>query len=251
MVSQSPLPLKAKVSADHPFFDIIEEAYRVFDYPKPNSIEVCRHCCMDAEIEADFFHPPIRQLPLEYVRDWFSAAYDPARGVAKATWAYLLPRLLEILATGEDVADVGFEVSLSRFDTGNPENWLAQEWAVLDRFQRRFLHYRIEAGDEFLDDAICMFKLAGWRLDDLMEQVESAPRETLAFRFWNDWYAGRASGQGSIWVTTFWNGPDKARIGDFYRSDGLYRRMETLALDDNVDPELAAKASAVANLMRP
>lgn len=251
MVSPSPLPLKATVSAGHPFFDIIEEAYRVFDYPKPSSTEVCQHCCMDAKIEAAFFDPPIRQLPLEYVRDWYFAAYNPETGVAKATWAYLLPRLLEILATDEDLADVGLEVSLERFETGNSKNWSIKEWAVLDRFQRMFLQHRIENTKGFLDDVLCMFKLGGWVLDDLMDQVEAAPSEKLAVRLWNDWYSGRAPRRESIWVTAFWDSADSTKILDFYMSDGLYEKMEALALDDDTDPELAAKASAVATMMRP
>lgn len=251
MVSRSSHAVKAKVSVGHPFFDIIEEAYGVFCYPKPPSIEVCRHCCMNAEIEADFFNPSIRQLPLEYVQDWYSAAYDPEKGVAKATWAYLLPRLLEILAFGEDVANVGIEVSLSRFDTGNPENWSKEEWAVLDRFQKMLLQNRIEDTTDFLDDVICMFRLAGWPLDDLTAQVETGSSEKLALRLWNDWCSGVVPGRESIWVTAFWNSPDQSRILAFYTSDGLYEKMASLALDDDTEPELAAKASTVASIMRP
>ena len=250
MVNQPPSPLKAKVSPGHPFFDLIEEAYRVFDYPRPVSTEVC-HCCMDEEIEVDFFNPPIRQLPLEYVRDWYFAAYDPQTGMAKATWAYLLPRLLEILATDEDLAGIGLEVSLRRFDTGNPKNWSTKEWAVLDRFQRMFLQHRIEHTKDFLDDAVCMFRLGGWPLDDLTNQLKAAPSATLAARLWNDWCAGCAPGRENIWVTAFWEGADSTEILDFYTSDALYEKMEALALDDNTDPELAAKASAVASMMRP
>jgi hypothetical protein len=212
MVRSLPLPLKAKVAAGHPFFDLIEEAYRVFDYPKPSSTEVCQHCCMDSKIEAAFFNPPIRQLPLEYVRDWYGAAYDPKTGIAKTTWAYLLPRLLEILATDEDLGGAGLEVSLSRFDTGNSKNWSIKEWAVLDRFQRMFLHHRIGNTKEFLDDVVCMFKLGGWALDDLTDQVEAAPSEKLAARLWNDWYAGCAPGRENIWVTAFWDSADGAEM---------------------------------------
>jgi len=250
MVRRSLHAVPGKVAEGHPFFDIIEEAYAVFDYPKPTSTEVC-HCCMYAEIEADFFNPPIRQLPLAYVRDWYSAAYDPEKGVAKATWGYLLPRLLEILASGEDVSDVAFEISLRRFDTGNPENWSKAEWAVLDRFQRMLLHHRIEDSTEYLDDVICMFRLAGWPLDDLTAQVETASGEALALRLWNDWCSWPLPGRESIWVTAFWNSPDNSKILAFYTSDRLYEKIEALALDDNTDPELASKASAVASIMRP
>ena len=251
MVSKPMQPLQAKVSAGHPFFEVIEEAYRVFNYPKPASTEVCQHCCMDPEIEADFFNPPIRQLPLEYVRDWYEGAYDPTTGVAKATWAYLLPRLLEILAAGEEVASVGLEVSLKRFDTGNPENWSAAEWMVLDRFQRMFLQHQIDITKHHLDDVICMFRLGGWSLDDITAQVEAAASETLAARLWHDWCAGYLPDRDSIWVTTFWEDEDSKKILDFYVSDRLYEKMEALALDDDVKPDLAVKASIVASMMRP
>lgn len=249
MVSPPPLPPTATISAGHPFFDLIEEAYQVFDYPQPRSTEVCQNCCMDARIEADFFNPPIRQLPLEYVRDWHSAAYDPATGVAKSTWAYLLPRLLEILAAGEDVAGVGLEVSLSRFDTGNRENWSKEEWMVLDRFQRMFLQDRMNCGKDFLDGTICMFSLAGWPLDNLIAQVEASSSERLALRLWNDWFAGRISERAGIWITAFWKDADKGKILEFYTSDGLHEKMETLALAADTDPAVAAKASAVASLI--
>jgi hypothetical protein len=251
MAKSSPPPVKAKVSAGHPFFEIIEEAYRVFDYPKPCSTEVCRNCCMDARIEADFFNPPIRQLPLEYIQDWYEAAYDPQAGVAKPTWAYLLPRILEILATGEDVARYALEVGLGRFETGNPCNWSAKEWAVLDRFQRIFLQHSIENGSNDLDGILCMFKRGGWPLDVLMAQLEAAPNETLAVRLWRDWCSWQAPGMEVIWLTPFWEGADEARMLEFYKSDAMYEKMEALALDDSGDPDIAAKASAVASLIRP
>ena len=251
MVNSSPLPLTAKVSAGHPFFDLIEEAYRVFDYPTPSSTGVCQYCCMNSKIEADFFNPPIRQLPLEYIQDWYWAAYEE-KGVPKATWAYLLPRLLEILAAGEDLSTNALEVGLSRFDTGNSKNWSTKEWAVLDRFQRMFLQHSIENGVDHLDDVICMFKLGGWPLDELLDQIEAIPSEKLAICLWKDWCAWRAEGQEDVWMTAFWEDEaDRAKMHDFYLSDRLYDKINALAVDVDTDPELAIKALAVAIVMRP
>jgi hypothetical protein len=239
--------LKAKISPGHPFFEIIEDAYRVFEYPKPKSIEVCERCCMDANIDADFFNPPVRELPLEYVQDWFFASCDP-NGIAKETWAYLLPRILEILASGKEVSNVGVEVSLNRFDTGNPENWSNEEWDVLDRFQRKFLDRAIDQDQDFLDDFVCMFRLAGWSLDELLNQVAAASDARLARRFWNDWCRW-APGRESIWITAFWKGPDNATVFDFYSSRMLHDRMTALALADSTEADLAAKAFAVASVI--
>jgi len=241
-------PLLGKVHPGEPFFELIDEAYRVFAYPKPKSIEVCERCCMDAEIEADFFNPPIRELPLSYVRDWFSAAYQPP-GIAKKTWAYLLPRILEILASGQELSNVGIEVSLSRFQTGNPENWSAREWDIIDRFQREFLRRSVHPFEDYLDDVICMFGLAGWTVDDLMKQVSSASDEDLARRFWNDWCRGVVPGRERVWITAFWEGEGRSTAFNFYTSPELHGRMQKLALAKSTEPELAEKAFAVASVI--
>jgi hypothetical protein len=238
----------SKLAPDDPFFGLIERAYEVFAYLKPTSTEVCVRCCMNREIEDDFFNPPIRELPLSYVQDWYSAAYEPP-GIAKATWAYLLPRILEILAAGEDVSAVGIEVSLSRFDTGNARNWSKEEWEILDRFQRDFLRRQAEQGRDNLDDVVCMFRLAGWPLTDLLEQVASMPTPLLAQRFWHDWCAGCVPGREGVWITAFWEGSDPSTAFDFYTSPSLYDRMVSLGAAKDIDEELAAKASAVARVI--
>lgn len=248
MVRKQQKPLKAKVPRNHPFFDIIEEAYSVFAYSKPKSIEVCEGCCMDADIEADFFNPPIEELPLHYIQDWYLAAYD-SKGIAKPTWGFLLPRILEILAVDEDVSTVALEVSLNRFETGNPENWSPDEWRVLDEFQRVFLAREIERESEFLDDSVCMFSLAGWPLEDLLDQVASTSDAKLAQRFWNDWCDVRVPGREAVWITEFWDDPDKTKAIDFYTSKTLYDRMENLAFAADTMPELSAKALAVASVI--
>lgn len=243
-------PLKAKITADHSFFDIITEAYRVFAHYKPVDIGVCEGCCMYREIEADFFNPNIKELPLHYIRDWYFAAYDPETGVPKSTWGYLLPRVLEILALGEEVSSNGIEVSLNRFQTGDSKNWTAGEWQVLDNFQRLFIKREIEGDTEnYLDDAVCMFGLGGWSLDELFEQVLSYDAEVLAQKFWKDWCEGVRPGRESIWITAFWEDAGEAAALNFYTSEALRNKMETLAFADGVDPEIAAKALAVTEVI--
>ncbi|MEO6218588.1 MAG: hypothetical protein ABIO86_21355 [Sphingomonas sp.] len=248
MTWKSSAPLAAKVSLEDPFFAIIEQAYLVFAYPKPKRIGVCEGCCMDAAIEATFFDPPIGELPLTYIQDWYFAAYEP-EGVPKETWAYLLPRILEVLAAGEDTSQVGIEVSLKRFDTGNIGNWSKKEWEILDDFRRMYLDRTIEQNKESLDDAICMFSLAGWPLQSLLDHVASTSDEKLAQCLWRDWCSRRVPGHGGVWITAFWESPDNSTVFDFYTSRNLYDRMEALALAEGPDPELAARASAVADVI--
>lgn len=238
-------PVKARIARDHPFFDIIEDAYRVFGYAKPTSIGVCENCCMYAEIEADFFTPSIRDLPLHYLQDWYFAAYDPS-GVPKRTWGYLLPRVLEVLAADEELALVALEVSLNRFQTGNRDNWSAAEWEVLDRFQRDYLQREMRRETELLDDTLCMFGLAGWPLGDLLDQVAAFPDDVLARRLWHDWCLGRPA----IEITAFWDKGGNTEAFNFYTSRVLYDRMEALALSPATDPALAEKALSVASVIQ-
>lgn len=238
---------QAKLPPNHPFFAIIKDAYRLFAVPRPTSTDVCE-CCTDPEKQRDLFRLPIAELPVDYVSDWYSGAYDPG-GVSKQTWAYLLPRILEILAAGEEVSAIGLEVSLSRFGTGIPDNWSPGQWKVLDRFQRAYLKRAIEDGTEPADDVLCMFRLGGWPLEELLAQVAAMPTETLARRFWNDWRKDHVPGREGVWITAFWEGTDNSTVFDFYTSDALLDRMLTLALAEDSSEELSAKAMAVASIM--
>ena len=239
-------PPAVAIAEDHPFYPIIADAYRLFPTGKPASTGVCEHCCMDPAIEADFFNPPIETLPPAYVRDWYSGAYEKW-GVPKHTWTYLLPRVLELLALEEVVDNVGLEVALHRFETGNPDHWTAAQWDVLERFRHAYLDRALTDFTQcpYIDDAICMFALSGWNVEDLIEQVAATDDATLAARLFHDWCPFGLHA-GSIWLTAFWEGEGRERIYRFYTSDALYERMERLALSDDCDPALADQASSVA-----
>lgn len=229
-------PLQAKISPDSTFFETIEEAYRVFKYPKPTSIGLCENCCMEPEIEADFFNPQIDELPLHYLSDWFFAASDIP--LDKNIWAYLLPRVLEVLAFGEEPALVGIEVSLSRFPTGDKENWSKDEWRVIDQFQRLFLRESMRSKQAMLDDILCMFGNAHWSIADLLEQVWSLPDEFLIPKLNHDWCLGNPC----VWVTTFWDKPNIGQTFGFYTSDKMYDRLEHAAFSDQTPAKLAKQA---------
>ncbi|MDU8943849.1 hypothetical protein [Ovoidimarina sediminis] len=244
MARKTQKPLKAKITEDHPFHEVITEAYRIFDYPKPGATGVCTDCCMEPEIERDFFTPEIAELPLHYLNDWFFAACEPE--LPKSIWAYLLPRVLEVLAVGGDApATVGIEVSLNRYQTGRRENWSKAEWAVLDRFQRLYLRRTVAGTEPFLDDILCMFGIAGWPLDDLFAQVLEAPDEILIPRLWDDWCIGRPQ----IWLTEFWEGGGNSAAYDFYTSDAIYDRAVAFGLDESAPAALARKARDVASVI--
>ncbi|KIC40002.1 hypothetical protein RA27_17080 [Ruegeria sp. ANG-R] len=214
----------------------IEDAYAVFDRPKPTSLDVCERCCMYPEIEDHFFEPDIRDLPLHYVKDWFFAASDPL--VSLALSRYLLPRVMELLAQGQEIADVGLEVSLKRFGTGLPDRWTAREAEIINRFTQLYLD-RFKASDpappdNYLDDALCMFASAGQDPDPLLSYVWSWSDADLFGRLAHDW--NMAGHFPSIWSTAFWSEDEFSLPGQATRAKQVAKWYRS--------PEMMARAAA-------
>ena len=234
----------AKLAPDSPFFSIIKDAYRVFSDRKPPAIGVCEGCCMYPEIEADFFNPERAQLPLAYVRDWFFAAADMP--MPKPVWEYLLPRVLEILACGEDPSSVGIEVSLSRFPTGDAAQWSTEQFAVLERFAAQFIDCQKTSTRDYLDDVLCMFGTAAFDLRPLLALIEAWSDADLATKLHADW--GHPYG-GSIWITAFWEAPLNSQVFAWYTSRALYDRMVAFGMAGATPRALSRKALDVADII--
>jgi len=246
----------AKLSPVDPFFELIEDAYRAFATHKPSDTEVCVDHCMPQPIADAFFSYDVRELPLRYLEEWYSAAAS-SEGISKHLWTYLTPRILEVLAAGQTVSFLGFEVVFQRYPVGRKEEWSENQWQVLDGFQRRFLAREIasETGkrgnilrDSYLDDKLCMFRRGGWELEDLLNQILAMPIDQLISRLWQDWCEDFGE-YGTTWVTEFWEPDDKARMEKFYVSDVLHQRFMGTALSDSSHPDIANKASDLVSVI--
>lgn len=227
-----------KIGENSPFFDVIQDAYRLFKQG-PTEHAIC-DCCIDDKTRNEFFSFSQQQLPLEHLNSWFDAAAEIP--MPKAAWRFVLPRIMEVLASNEDPSRIGIEVSLNRFETGNPDNWTKEEWDVLDKFQRLLLANIDLRNEDCLDDVICMFACAGWSSDDLFSQVLELPTDRLVNKLWSDWCEHHYP---SIWVTTFWKNESEA--WSFYGSEALLEKVTNFALEQSTMPKVALKAMAVAD----
>lgn len=144
---------------------------------------------------------------------------------------------------------MSLEVSLARFETGNPDDWSQQQWNVLDRFQRTYLRRAIDDGPDRIDDVLCMFTRGAWSLPELLAQVSAMPTATLADRFWKDWCKDHVVGRESVWITAFWEGAENGIVYEFYTSRDLHNRISDLALAEDTEPELQRRALAVATVI--
>jgi hypothetical protein len=227
-----------KLRADDPFAGLIEDAYRAFKGPVPETTGVCE-CCTDPAIRRRFFDMPAADLPMLYLNDWYQGAVSVP--LDREMWRHILPRVLESLASGVEPSAIATEVTF-RAPTGARDLWTKDQWDVLDQFQRRLLSDRRMWEIWELDELLCMFTLGGWKFSDLWAQVMGWSDLMLVDRLHNDW-AG-----WSIRPSSFWPKDVLPEVLEAYRAPELVDRMLEIGVDDP-DDEVSAKALHVADIV--
>lgn len=208
----------------------IAAAWREFDLPAPATTGVCQGCCMDPAIEADFLKRKARDLPDAYIRDWYYAAHDD--GISFAHVAWVLPRVMEMLAAGKTVAAVGNEVALRRLPlTGFPDRWPDRHVAVVNAFALAYVdalvHGRLPNGAAGLDATLCMFGEGGVDIRPLLALLEALPDRDLVKVLDREWVFNGAS---AVRHNAFWSEePARTLAWEWFISEDLRHRMELAA----------------------
>lgn len=159
-------PVRAALAA------AVAEAWDVLALPPPPSTGVCKGCCMDPDIEAAFLGFEARDLPLSHVRDWYFAAYADDLGHAQMGW--LLPRVLELLAAGEEPSFFGLETTLARLpQAGFPGDWPEPAVRAVRRFAHAWLATVVEERRPDLDETLCMIGAAGLDIGPFLHQLDA------------------------------------------------------------------------------
>lgn len=229
----------------------IAGAWQAFDLPAPLTTGVCQGCCMDPQIEADFLRKAARDLPSDYIRDWYFAAYD--EGLRHAHVAWFLPRVMEMLAAGEDVAAVGNQVALGRLPlTGFPDRWPERQAQAVQGFALAYfdalIHGDLPPAQLDLDGTLCMFGEGGVDLAPLLALLDDLPDADLVDLLHAAWVY---CGHGRIGFDAFWSRePARSLAWAWYTSDALRDRMEKAALAglDKAFPVHEAIVEARANM---
>jgi hypothetical protein len=212
----------------------IAEAWRVFDIPAPATTGVCEHCCMEPEIEADFLKRPARDLPLEYVRDWYFAAFTD--DISHNHIAWFLSRVMELLADGKEIASVGDEVAFQRLPrTGFPDRWPERQVDAINRFALAYLEMKLATDPPLgwgqLDYLLCMFGEGGIDIGPLLRRLDALSDDDLADLLHRTWIYAKG---GSIPFDAFWSRePAKSLAWSWYTSAKLMERMERAAMAGN------------------
>jgi hypothetical protein len=235
-----------KLEADHPLFGVVEQAYKVFACAQPSSALACCEFCLPPDKERILLGSNPREIPYELLRDWYFAGVAP--DVPKDLWCFLFPRILEILASGNDLTGLlGLEQTFSpRFQVGDQARWSVLEWSVIDDFRQKYLDNfdPVSSFDESFEDALIMFVLAGWDDQVLFDQVWEWETSHLVTHLEKHWCIIRHDGtiNRSPWISSSW--PDEERARAFFLSSRMYDRLVAYGVDAET-PEVLANHSLV------
>lgn len=112
---------------------VITDAYRTFSrHSAPaHPLDACTVCCMTQELEQEMRQLPLAKLTGKHYYEYNTAAKGPVQPADEVL--YLLPRMLELIAEGEEVHH-SIELSLQRVGRCANGSFSQAEWDVLNRF---------------------------------------------------------------------------------------------------------------------
>ena len=99
---------------------------------------------------------------------------------------WFLPRILDLLASGNELASVGSEVVLNRLaDSGFPDAWPDPAVEFMTRYATTLMRAYVASPEVFrtdafdLDQLLCMFGLGGVNLRPALAWLEALPTTPL------------------------------------------------------------------------
>lgn len=95
---------------------IISEAYEIFNYPKPISINnVCTNdCCMNPEEAKLLIELPLNEIPVSLIHQYNDNAQALSLDINE--FKYFLPRYLELIASYEFTSAIDNSLSLKNLN---------------------------------------------------------------------------------------------------------------------------------------
>ena len=179
----------------------VRRAYDVFGAytPPTQPLDVCTLCCMDEELEREMRAVPLRKLKRLHFYEYSTGAKS-VDGQPADEVKYLLPRLLELLAAGEETHH-SIELALDRVGRCPADTFSAEEKAVLDAFMLACFDACLRgewAAEEIwheLEDPLALLVMAdyaGLALAPLLQHWtrHESPQSTIRFvesTYWGFW----------------------------------------------------------------
>jgi len=177
----------------------VRRAYEVFGhYVAPRQpLDVCTQCCMPEELEREMRAVPLRKLKRHHFYEYSTGAKS-VDGQPADEVKYLLPRLLELLASGEETHH-SIELALDRVGQCPADVFSAEERAVLDAFMLACFDACLRgkwAEEDLwydLEDPLALLVMAdyaGLALEPLLQHWTEHPSPQSTIRFVESTYWG-------------------------------------------------------------
>jgi hypothetical protein len=158
--------------------EAVDRLYAVFKpYCAPQHLlDVCLNCCMDEKLEAEMRRLPLRQITTRHFYQYNDSAKSEQQPAAEIK--YLIPRLLELLAHGEELHH-STELYLQRLGNCDAEDFSDKERAAIDAFALCYFgeflsQHPWQEGAGFarddIFDVLLMFDYGGIALQPLLER---------------------------------------------------------------------------------
>lgn len=221
---------------------VTEEAWRLFDVPRPASHGACTACCLTADQDRAFFTRGARALGPDWLDAWLCAAFDAPAAPDLAR--YLLPAIFQALQDDTDFT-FGTDGALKRFRTGDEPFWTGAERALILRWRTALIDSLRVDGVYALDEILCMFCRDGHPPGPMLRQLQAWPPVDLVERLWRDWDGGRCLRQLGHWsdrdVPAAWS----TEVSDWYTGPFVLHRIHEAICDETARPDIFDKADSL------
>ncbi len=170
----------------------IAQCYAEFAHyhaPQVNELNVCLTCCMPMNVAEEMCHLPLRQISAKHIWEYNSSAKSSPEYANQ--YKYFLPRILELLAQGEELAlDNGW--ILGRLRKCPPDSFTVSEQLVINQFCQAYFadflnHFPWQTSSRFYDESafglLYLLENPFWDADALLMtwQQNDSPQATLQF----------------------------------------------------------------------
>ena len=132
--------------------NIIDKAYKIFKYPKPQSIQnVCTECCLNSNDARLLLTTELQLIPVELICEYNDGAQ--ALNYDMYEFKYFLPRYLELISQFQFTSSVDVSLSLKNLNFNNTEYWTnPEEFKCINEFVNLYFEKCLTT-DEFYNEA--------------------------------------------------------------------------------------------------
>ena len=225
---------------DHRLAPLVAEAYGVMAAPHPFSHGVCRACCLPPALEAGFFEITQRDVSEAFLHAWYRASHED--DMTPEVMAWLLPRVMELLALGKTDVFPYLEIAFQRLElTDFPASWSPRAVDVFHRFAKAQFRRMVLDDASDLDALIAMFANSGLGVAPFLGILWDLPTEALARAMYQAFCNPEP---GWVVQTPLWSRQDdRTKTWAWYLSPDMAERMGEAASNNN------QHAAAIATLI--